>query len=166
MAKPASNKPIGTCSPSFRGNTAVPDAAGSHVTSAGLTALHRTLNRYDPLYRYDFAVGSAKDRDSFIPKDPPRTLVLLAQRSNGDTCVTWHVHARCDESVRDRPIPINLLFDIDRDPTLRDSLRLFTDYGKPFSATQGAATVSADLPGGLGMDGQQGSVWIGPTVED
>lgn len=110
------------------------DHADAGATTDGLTALHRMLNKHDPLYRYDFAVGSAEDRDAFVPAEPPGTLVATAQLSDVGTCVTWHVHARCDESVRERPIPIGLRFDADRDPALRESLRLFADYGKPFSA--------------------------------
>jgi hypothetical protein len=142
------------------------DGADARATTDGLTALHRTLNRHDPLYRYDFAVGNADNRDTFVPAEPPATLVFTAQLSDGDVCVTWHVHARCDESVRERPIPIGLRFDADRDPTLRESLRLFANYGKPFSAPDGTAAISLDLPGGLGGTRENGSVWIGPTAED
>jgi len=141
------------------------DGADARATTDGLTALHRTLNRHDPLNRYDFAVGSADNRDAFVPAEPPGTLVFTAQLSDRDVCVTWHVHARCDESVRERPIPIGLLLDADRDPALRESLRLFADYGKPFSPP-GTATISMDLPGGLGGTRENGSVWIGPTAED
>jgi hypothetical protein len=80
--------------------------------------------------------------------------------------VTWHVHACCDESVRERPIPIGLRFDADQDPTLRESLRLFADYGKPFTAPHGTVTIRLDLPGGLGGTRENGSVRIGPTAED
>ncbi len=41
------------------------DGADARATTDGLTALHRTLNRHDPLYRYDFAVG---DRSRPRPK--------------------------------------------------------------------------------------------------
>jgi hypothetical protein len=134
-------------------------------TSDGLIALHRELNRHDHLYRYDFAVGDAESRDSFIPADLPHTLVFVAQMVEGPRCVTWHVHARCDESLRVRPIPIELSFDLGQDTALTDALQLFADYGKPFK-TEGAVTVSLDLPGGFGGTRKNGSVWIGPTAED
>lgn len=101
----------------------------------------------------------------FVPEEPPGTLVFTAQLSEGDVCVTWHVHARCDESVRERPIPIGLRFDADRDPALRESLRMFADYGKPFVAPHGTATISMDLPGGLGGTRENASVVIGPTAQ-
>src|SRR6266536_1063495 len=142
------------------------DGADAGATTDGLTALHRTLNRRDPLYRYDFAVGSVDDRDAFVPAEPPGSLVFTVQLSDGDVCVTWHVHARCDESVRERPIPIGLRLDADQDPTLPESLRLFADYGKPFSAPHGTVTISLDLPGGLGGTRENGSVRIGPTAEE
>ena len=92
--------------------------------------------------------------------------MFTVQLSDGGLCVTWHVHACCDESVRERPIPIGLRFDADQDPTLRESLRLFADYGKPFSAPYGTVTIRLDLPGGLGGTRENGSVRIGPTAED
>lgn len=141
-------------------------AANVAATSDGLNALHRSLNRHDPLYRYDFAVGSAADRDSFIPTDPPRSLVFSAQVSDGDVCVTWHVHARCDESVRERQIPIGVRFDVSGDPAVEQALRLFVDYGAPLRTPHGTASISMDLPGGLGGTRESGSVWIGPTAED
>jgi hypothetical protein len=113
------------------------DGTDARATTDGLTALHRALNRHDPFYRYDFAVGDDADRDAFVLREPPRTLAFSAQISDGHVCVTWHVHARCAESVRERPIPINLLFNVDNDPELAESLRLFADYGKPFSAPNG-----------------------------
>lgn len=140
--------------------------AGQGALTDGLAALHRTLNRNDPHYRYDFAVGRTRDRDSFLLTEPPGTLVCTAQRSDGDTCVTWHVHARCDESVRERPIPLELSFDLDGDPTLQEALRLFIEYGKPFTAPHGSATITADLPGGLSAREQRGAVWLLPTAED
>lgn len=139
--------------------------AAVHATTSGLAALHRALNRHDPLYRYDFAVGSADERDAFLPVQPPERLVFTVQVTEGDLCVTWHVYARCDESVRERPIPIELRFDADQDPVLQESLRLFVDYGKPFSAARGV-TISLDLPGGLGGTRENGAVRIDPTAED
>lgn len=143
-------------------------AAGADATAVGdgLAALHRALNQHDALYRYDFAVGSATDREAFLPADPPGSLVFTAQVSEGEACVTWHVHARCDQSVRERPIPVGLLFDADGDPALRESLLLFADYGKPFAAPAGTVAISLDLPGGLGGTHERGSVRIGPTAQD
>ena len=141
-------------------------AADAPAVGDGLAALHQTLNRHNALYRYDFAVGATAERDLFVPLDPPETLVFTAQVSNGDVCVTWHVHARCDESVRERPIPIVLLFDADDNPELQESLRLFREYGKPFDAANGTVTITTDLPGGLGATSHRGSVRIGPTAQD
>lgn len=143
--------------------TAGGDAA---AVGDGLAALYRALNRHDALYRYDFSVGAAQDRDAAMPLDPPGSLVFTSQLSDGDVCVTWHVHARCDESVRERPIPIGLRFDAEGDPVLQDALRLFVEYGKPFAAPAGTATITLDLPGGLGGTHEQGSVRIGPTAQD
>jgi hypothetical protein len=146
------------------------NAAGASAAAAavgdGLAALYRTLNDQDPLYRYDFAVGAAVDRDAAVPQSAPGSLVFTAQVSDGEVCVTWHVHARCHESVRERPIPIGLQFDVSEDPALRESLRLFAEYGRPFAAPQGSATISLDLPGGFGGTQQTGSVRIGPTAQD
>jgi hypothetical protein len=137
---------------------AAPDAQGVAAVGDGLAALYRTLNDQDPLYRYDFAVGAASNRDMAIPDNPPGSLVFAAQVSDGEICVTWHVHARCDESIRERPIPIGLQFDVSEDPGLQESLRLFAEYGKPFLAPAGTAMMSFDLPGGLGGSRQNGSV--------
>jgi hypothetical protein len=143
-------------------------AAGADAVAVGdgLAGLHRALNRHDALYRYDFAVGATAERDLFVPVDPPTSLVFTAQVSNGGVCVTWHVYARCDESVRERPIPIGLLFDADDNPELQESLRLFSEYGKPFEAPDRTVTITTDLPGGLGGGPHRGSVQIGPTAQD
>lgn len=147
------------------------DAANSGqdaaATSAGLKALYRTLNSHDPLYRYDFAVGAPTDQPDLAQQKPPGSLVFSAQVVTGDVAVTWHVHARCDESVRERPIPIGLTFDVKDNPALRESLRLFADYGKPFDAPDDSATVNMDLPGGFGgATDTRGSVQVGPAATD
>jgi hypothetical protein len=146
------------------------DAAGAgsgpDALRGGLAALHRALNRHDPHYAYDIAVTDHSNRDSQIPATPPPGLVFTAQHSDGETCVSWHVYARCDEAVRARPIPIGLSFDVSDDPGLAEDLRLFADYGKPFTAAPGSTAIRIDAPGGLGLDRPSGSVAIGPTVED
>lgn len=142
------------------------EGATASAVGDGLAALYRALNEHDPLYRYAFAVGAASDRDAAVPRDPPGSLLFTAQVTKDDVCVTWSVHAWCDEAVRERPIPIGLRFDASADPGLRESLRLFAEYGRPFDAPQGTATVSMDLPGGFGGTPQSGSIRIGPTRED
>ncbi len=141
---------------------AVGEPGEAAAASDGLGALYRSLNRHDPHYRYEFAVGDVANRDAYVPHEPPGTLVATAQVSSGETCVTWHVHARCDESLRERPVPVGLRFHVAESPDLREALRMFVEYGQPF---EGPAGVSVDLPGGLGVDHGSGNVRIGPTAD-
>ena len=140
--------------------------SGPAALHEGLVALHQALNRHDPHYAYDFAVTDHATRGAQIPATPPPGLVFTAQNSDGGTCVTWHVYARCDESVRARPIPIGLSFDASDDPALAEDLRLFAEYGKPFASAPGSTAIRIDAPGGLGLDRPGGSVAIGPTADD
>jgi len=139
------------------------ETGDASAASDGLSALYRNLNQHDPHYRYEFAVGDAANRDAYLPQTPPDTLIATAQISDGGTCVTWHVHARCDESLRERPIPVGVRFDPTGSPEFQEALRLFVEYGQPF---EGPAAVSIDLPGGLGGDHDNGTIRIGPTADD
>lgn len=150
----------------LEGRGAASTTADTKATTDGLAALHRSLNQHDPLYRYDFAVGDPSTWDIFLPRDPPGCLVLTAQFNHGDVCVTWYVYARCDESLRERPIPVTLHFDTENSPELRESLRLFTEYGKHFQAPAGTVAIGMDLPGGLGGSHERGTASISPIAED
>ncbi len=116
----------------------------SHVVN-GLAGLHRSLNSQDPFYNYDYSV---EHKQPSIADEP--FLVAAKQINLKNQCITFKIFAKCDASLEERPVPINLLFNVNIDPQLRRDLELFDKYGRPFEAPAGTVTVNADLPGGLG----------------
>lgn len=146
--------------PGHRGGDGVPDGSRRvcRLTAPGWTpqACSRSA-RYQDLHRHrafgDWSVGCAADRTT-------ATFRILHGSSS------QAVHARCNESIRERPIPVGLRFDANADPGLQESLRLFDQYGKPLVAPDGTTTFTLDLPGGLGGTPGRGSVRIGPTAHD
>lgn len=144
---------------------AAPDGPATDAVSEGLAALHRVLNETDPHYRYDVAVGAHSARDAHIPAIPSDDLACLAQRSDGTTCVTWSMYARCAESVYERPVPVSVTLTGNGDPAFAEQPRMFVEYGKPLIAPAGTNVFTMDLPGGLGGQFDNGTFTIGPTVE-
>lgn len=76
--------------------------------------------------------------------------------------LTFKIFGRFAEATNVRPIPIRL--EIAPDPETEDAraLELFQLYGKPMTVS---ASISLDLPGGLGGDFDVGTARVGPTAD-
>jgi hypothetical protein len=75
------------------------------------------------------------------------------------------VYARYRDAPEDRPIPVN--FSIVRTnltPEAAEAVEQMLQYGTPVSLPESAVTdVNIDIPGGLGINGGGGSIWLGPA---
>jgi hypothetical protein len=125
-----------------------------------LRNLGEALNRDDPHYRYDFEVTANEP----ILLDRPFLVASVVDATVG-SYVTFHVYARYRDAPEDRPIPVS--FSIVRtnlSPEAAEAVEQMLQYGTPVSLPESAVTdVNIDIPGGLGMQGGGGSIWLGPA---
>lgn len=125
----------------------------------GLAALHEELNRYDPHYRYDFSVDTVRPE---VPYEPGQ--VFIAQIGDKHRTITFRVYARFHEATDERPIPIQVSWTVGDDGHTEQALREWLDFGTPFEAPLGSATLDLDLPGGLGGRVEGAAVKLGPAA--
>lgn len=131
-------------------------------TIGGLAALHETLNKHDPHYRYDFSVDH--ERPS-VPDAPG--LVAAVQRGGDGRYITFKIFARFAESVLERPIPGSFTITAEPGSVLHRDVELFNRFGRPFETPAGSVTAEVDLPGGLGETIERGQLKIGmPSTRD
>jgi hypothetical protein len=125
-----------------------------------LRNLREALNRDDPHYRYDFEVTASEP----ILLDRPFLVASVVDATAG-SYVTFHVYAKYRDAPEDRPIPVN--FNIVRtnlSPEAAAAVEQMLQYGTPVSLLESAVTdVNIDMPGGLGIHGGSGSIWLGPA---
>jgi hypothetical protein len=136
-------------------------------SSAGLTpgeveerlaGVFRELNRSDPHYHYEVAIGGVE------PAIAPRPRIIgSVTKKYDETYVTWHVFARYDAAPLDRPVPLELKLDPSA-MTQKDleNWQSAVTYGTEARITSGIANVAIDLPGGLGHSGPMGLIKIIP----
>jgi hypothetical protein len=132
------------------------DALDPAEAVGGLTAIHRTINRLDPHFRYDYEISGSP---VVLSKDQPG-LVFSSCEGAGDTYVTIKVFSRYDGATVDRPIPVNLRMS-SSDVEVIESIQDFVKYGSPLRLPEEACEISADFPGGLGGE-FSGTLWIKP----
>ncbi|MFN8079793.1 MAG: hypothetical protein U0Q19_09510 [Kineosporiaceae bacterium] len=120
-----------------------------------LQRLSRVLDT-DPHFRYGIAL------DIRCPDLAPEPgLVAAAQRNLPDgQWLTTKIYARSAQSLQERPIPLEVKFTFDT-PEDREALDAWLAYGKPIEM---AATITADLPGGLAINGGVGRVTLMPAA--
>jgi hypothetical protein len=125
-----------------------------------LRNLREALNRDDPHYRYDFEVTA----DEPILMDRPFLVASVVDGAAG-SYVTFHVYARYRDAPEDRPIPVNFtIVRTNLSPEAAEAVEQMLQYGTPVSLPESAVTdVNADIPGGLGIRGGGGSIWLGPA---
>jgi hypothetical protein len=92
-------------------------------------------------------------------------LVASVVDATADSYVTFHVYARYRDAPEDRPIPVN--FSIVRtnlSPEAAEAVEQMLQYGTPVSLPESVVSdVNIDIPGGLGIHGGGGSIWLGPA---
>lgn len=128
-----------------------------------LEDIHESLNTLDPHYRYDFSV-TARDSGGRCPPVPgtPGT-VGIVQVESVDRCVTYHIIARCDEALKERPVPGSLTLRAERGTDEERKIEDWIKFGVPFKNIP-AENVRIDLPGGFGAPMESALVSVGPSV--
>jgi len=128
-------------------------SAGSSLTPRdAITALHSlfgALDDADPFYLYGLSVDPTQPRldAGALPK---RTVMAAQYELPGESWATIKVIARANESLIERPVSLNVIFDPGDDEELHEKFRDFMKYGTPFEAPSGTVSGNMDAPGGLG----------------
>ncbi|WP_417540462.1 hypothetical protein [Microbacterium maritypicum] len=113
-----------------------------HELRDHLARLGRVLDG-DPHFRYGFSVDPAAPQ---LHEEPG--LIAAAQEIAPDgMCITFRIFERFAEALNERPVPINLRFQVEPGSTEQRAFDDWRKYGKPLTAT---VDMDADLPGGLG----------------
>jgi hypothetical protein len=116
-----------------------------------LAAIHRSLNEYDPFYRYDFIVSDSPP--PIRPAAEMAGLVAVYAMRQESVWITIMIYALSLAALQERPISGQFNMAIpDGDDELRQQFERFIDYGAPISMPAGTVSGSLDLPGGLGGD--------------
>ncbi|WP_156664501.1 hypothetical protein [Mycobacterium sp. 852002-51057_SCH5723018] len=124
-----------------------------------LATLRDTLNRRDPHFQYDIAV-------SHRPLGPiPDTgaypgLVASTSRRVGDSFVTFHVLARCAESLCERPITFSGTLAAKIGSEEHREFEEFRKYGRVPTVPLDITNLSMGFPGGLGGTFEAGKVTL------
>jgi hypothetical protein len=126
----------------------------------GLASLHAALNEQDPHFYYDFSVDTVRPD---VPDQPG--LVAAVQHGDDTRCITFKIFARCNASLVERPVPMNIKITADPDSDLHGDIQVFEKYGKPLTTPAGSTEGNLDLPGGLGGAFTGGSISIGPAKD-
>lgn len=127
-----------------------------------LAALRDTLNRRDPHFQYDIAVGHTFAEAAATGSYPAR--VASTSRQIGDSTVTFHVLARCAESVVERPITFHATLIAKTGSDEHRDIEYFFKYGRPPSRPLDVQNFSADMPGGLGGDFEAAKMTLGAST--
>ncbi len=109
---------------------------------------------YDPHFRYAVSIDPEKP----ILRNEP-WLVGATQRSLPTGWVTLKIYARYASATEDRPVPVDVAFRFEDPGFDHDAYASWLKYGTPLTV---AASVTADLPGGLARS-DVGTVRISPS---
>ncbi|WP_131105709.1 hypothetical protein [Ornithinimicrobium sufpigmenti] len=122
------------------------DATGS------LADLHAHINAADPHFEYNYQVTTGLPP---VTQEPGLIASVISHTGHGSTHVTWHVFAKYDAALEDRPIPGSYTVYPDRmSPEQRTAWERWRKYGTPVVLGGDAvAEVTLDLPGGLAPPG-------------
>ncbi|MGV9614951.1 hypothetical protein [Nocardia xishanensis] len=119
------------------------------MISQRLAALRTALNDRDPHFLYDVAIG----REPVVPQSKAKGYPALAAVNSqwfGDTCVTFHIFARCAESLHERPIEFRGTLVAEAGSDAQREIEEFFRYGRTPSIPLEMRNLDANLPGGLG----------------
>jgi hypothetical protein len=131
-----------------------------------LEMLQSALMRDDPHYRYDFMTTATRPG---VDDLPPCALARTTSLDDGGflTIVVVAKHLYAD---RDSPIGGSMTITVageDAVTQFQEAWQGFAMYGRALELPDGSITVNVDAPGGLGVSGQVGGGWLGPSrIED
>lgn len=133
-----------------------------------ISELHKTLNKFDPHYSYDYSVDTLRpgQASASLPADAPG-LVAAVQLTEGDTCITYKIFARFAEALNERPIPGGFTLIAERDSELGAQIEDWVKFGAPLKDIP-AKNIFTDLPGGFATNVASGFVSLrasGPIPE-
>jgi hypothetical protein len=134
------------------------DASGSYST---LESLHEALNRFDPHFRYDFAVTTIQP-GVLPPVSITPGLVAAATRVTGDRAITFHIHAKYLQAADDRPVPGSFTLTVVPETPEAEAWNDFIRFGLPIDQLA-VSELNIDLPGGLGTTASEGFIRVGPS---
>jgi hypothetical protein len=111
--------------------------------------LHEALNKFDPHYRYDFAVDSLETGQECpaMPTDTP-WLVAAVQQNHGNRCITYKIFARFAEATNERPVPGRFTLVAEPGSELESQIEDWIEFGAPLQNVP-ATDIFAGLPGGF-----------------
>lgn len=117
-------------------------------TIVTLADLHAHINAADPHFDYDYQVSA--DLPTITP-GPGLIASVIVRNTNDAPYVTWHVFAKYETAVEDRPIPGSYTVYLDRMTSeQKRAWERWRKYGTPVTlADDTIADVTMDLPGGL-----------------
>jgi hypothetical protein len=142
-----------------RTNPAQPPAASQQT----LEDLYEALNEFDPHYRYDFSVGAVGSEGDRPPvPEPPGTVCSIQMMSQG-RCVTYHIIARCNEALKERPVPGGMTLAAEVGTELQKTIADWIKFGTPMENVP-AQKVHFDLPGGFTTPEGEVLVTIKPSA--
>ena len=107
------------------------------------------LNQRDPHFFYDFAVTGSPPA---LPSKTPPDLVASETREIDGNYITFNVHARCAESLNERPVTAAMQLVAEPGSDEHRELEEFFKYGRTPDRPIRAKNVTVDMPGGLGMN--------------
>lgn len=142
-----------------RTNPAQPPAASQQT----LEDLYEALNEFDPHYRYEFSVGAVGSEGNRPPvPEPPGTVCSIQMMSQG-RCVTYHIIARCNEALKERPVPGGMTLAAEVGTELQKTIEDWIKFGTPMENVP-AQKVHFDLPGGFTSPEGEVLVTIKPSA--
>ena len=130
----------------------------------GVARLRDSLNARDPHYSYDFSV-SGQPPPRPVRGDYPPTLAARTAQQVGDSYVTFDVHARCAESLNERPIRVTMTWMAQRGSVEHRELEDFFTYGRTPEHPIQARDVTVEMPGGLGGESALAQVLMSEAGE-
>ncbi len=130
-----------------------------------LEGLHEALNAFDPHYYYDFSVSTVLDGQE-PPKSPAEPgMVASATRVADGRAVTFRIFARFREATIERPVPGSFTVGAEPGTPEAKAWEEFLAFGIPVEKLA-VSRMSIDLPGGLGAEGTDAFIKIGPASPD
>lgn len=147
LARFAALSGISIASGSLAKNEDYPTLEPSNV-QIGIARLRETLNQRDPHFLYDFAVTGSPPA---LPAEVPPSLVISETREIDGNYVTFNVHARCAESLNERPVSASMQLVAEAGSYEHRELEEFFKYGRAPDRPIRAKDVTVEMPGGLGM---------------
>lgn len=140
----------------------------AHLEPAGiehqLAVLRDSLNSRDPHFLYAFSVSEQPEIASPRPPGYP-ALVTSTARSIGESWVSFHVLARCSESIRERPITVKAKIVVEHGSAAEQEFNEMRTYGRVPTVPFDVVDLSVDLPGGLAQQAKNGKLMAQPADE-